>query len=90
MAIGDRPGGDLEGAAVDVDAHDVAAAGEDHERYERERDAEGEHDLAEDEHVGGVQCRSRGRSSAGIIVIARRSASGMWKLMKPAITTWPA
>ena len=29
-------------------------------------------------------------ASAGIIVIARRSARGIWNLMKPAITIWPA
>ena len=30
-------------------------------------------------------------ASAGIIVIARRQQpGGCWKLMKPAITTWPA
>ena len=37
---GDRPGGGHEDAAVDVDAHDVAAAGEYHQRDERDRDAE--------------------------------------------------
>jgi hypothetical protein len=29
-------------------------------------------------------------ASAGIIVTARRSIRGIWTLMKPAITTWPA
>ncbi len=41
-------------AAVDVDAHHVAAAGEHDERNEGERDAEREDDLAEHEHAGGV------------------------------------
>ena len=34
--------------------------------------------------------RSRGRRSAGTIVIARRRKSGIWRWRKPCITTWPA
>ena len=51
----DGPGDDDGGVAVDVDAHDVAAAGQHDEWYECEGDAEGEHDLAEHEDVGGVE-----------------------------------
>ena len=53
--VDDGPGDDFGGVAVDVDAHDVAAAGEHDEWYECEGDAEGEHDLAEHEDVGGVE-----------------------------------
>ncbi len=48
-----------------MDAHDVAAAGEHHERHERERDAEGQHDLAEHERAGGVDARWRGSTMRG-------------------------
>ena len=33
---------------------------------------------------------SASTSSAGAIVIARRTKSGIWRRMKPCITTWPA
>ena len=39
----------------------VTAAGEQHQRHQRERDAEGQHDLAEHQRLGGVH---PGRSSA--------------------------
>ena len=39
-------GHDRRQPAVDERAHDVRAAREQHERHERERDPEGQHDLA--------------------------------------------
>src|ERR1700727_2075507 len=41
-------------ALVDVAAHHVAPAGQDDQRNQRERDAEGQHGLAEHQGAGGV------------------------------------
>src|SRR5215212_834544 len=46
-------GGSRQGA-IDEVAHQVAAAREEHQGHQRERDAEGEDDLAEDQGTGGV------------------------------------
>ena len=58
---GAAPGEDGGHAAVDLGAHHVAAAGEQHQRHQGERGAEGQHDLAEHQRLGGVH---PGRSSA--------------------------
>src|ERR1700691_1447071 len=41
-------------ALIDMTAHHVAAAGQNNERHQRERDAEGQYDLAEYQRAGGV------------------------------------
>ena len=63
--------------AVDERAHHVAPPREQHQRHERERDAERQHDLAEHQRARRVERRSRARSAPGAIVTARRSASGI-------------
>jgi hypothetical protein len=37
-----------------VVAHHVAPAGQDDQRYQRKRNAEGQHDLAENQGAGGI------------------------------------
>src|ERR687894_2923642 len=71
-------GGDCRGErAVDEVAHEVAAAGEEDRRHERERDAEGEHDLRDDERARGSS-PSPSTTRAGAIVSARRRTAG-WR-----------
>src|SRR5439155_9549992 len=52
---GDDRRGDRRDPAVDERAHDIAAPREQHQRHERERDAEAQHDLADDQRARGVQ-----------------------------------
>src|SRR5208282_6337472 len=59
-------------AAVHQRAHEIAVAGEEKQRDQRERDAEGEEDLAEDQRPGGVEAdadHDQGRD----LVMARRA-----------------
>ena len=55
------------------------------ERHERERDTEGEHDLAHDQHLGRFGPVAM-TVSAGTIVIPRRRHSGMRRRMNPCMT----
>jgi hypothetical protein len=75
--------------SVDQGAHDVGAAGQQDHRNQGERDPEGEHDLGGDECAGGVE-HERKDDPRRVIVTARRTNSGMRRLMNPRITTWPA
>ena len=83
---GDGRGGE---PPVDQLGHEVAAAGEQHQRYQRERDAERQHHLGEHQRLGRVDADAehdqRGREGE-----RRRSSSGIRRWMKPCIITCPA
>ena len=62
-----------------------------HDEWDQgERDPEGEHDLGEDERPTRVGAERRGPRELGVRVIARRRKSGILRLTKPCMTTWPA
>ena len=75
---------------VDEHAHQVAAAREHHQRDQRERDAEREHDLADHERPRRVDAdRDHDERRAASSRRAGRQI-GICRWMNPCITTWPA
>ena len=87
---GDRHAGRSDGGRVVGGlAHDGALTGESEQWDGREGDAQGEHDLGDDQRLGG-STPIASTTSAGIRVMVRRSSSGIRRRSRPSMLTAPA